>query len=199
MQRIQDLLHIVAVRNFDHIISECQGFGFDIAQAHHFVVGTVDLQAVVVQDHGQVVQLVVCGGHAGFPDQAFLAFTVADHGIDTALASDMLRAKRHADCDRNPLPQGTGGSVNTGTLFGVRMALQDPVKLTEMIEFFLSEIAAFAERPVKRRSCVALGEDKAVALGHFVVFGIHIHHVKIQSHQRIGTGQGSARMTRPGF
>ena len=47
MKRIQNLLHIISVRYFDHIITKRHCLGFDISQAHNFIIGSVNLQPVV--------------------------------------------------------------------------------------------------------------------------------------------------------
>ena len=108
MQRIQHLLHIIAVFNLNHIIPESQCFGFDIAKTHDFIVCSVDLQSVVVEDNRQVVQLVMRCSHACFPHETFLAFAVADDRIYMAFSAGMSGTQRHTDGNRYSLSEGTG-------------------------------------------------------------------------------------------
>ena len=55
--------------------------GAELVGERHGVVdlldGAVDLQAVVVDDHAEVIELLVAGKHGGLPDLALLALAVA--------------------------------------------------------------------------------------------------------------------------
>src|SRR5450759_576706 len=75
VQRVYALLHIVAVDADDVPVERAQ-FGGNIVDAHDLGTLAVDLQAVVVNDGTQVVQLEVRTCHQCLPDLALLDLSV---------------------------------------------------------------------------------------------------------------------------
>lgn len=72
------------------IKAEGAELGGQVAQTHDLVVAAIDLQAVVVDDDSQVVQLIVVGRHEGLPDLALLTLAVAQNGIDLGVLLQLL-------------------------------------------------------------------------------------------------------------
>ncbi len=137
-------------------------------------------------------------GHARFPNDAFLQFAVAQHGVHVAGVAGVLRAQRHADRNGRALTQRAGGSVHAGALFLVGVALQNIVQLPEALKLLLVEEALFAQHGVQRRGGVALGQHQTVAGRVVRVLGIHLHQIIIQGDQNLRGGQGAAGMARTG-
>ena len=77
-ERGLDGVKIVAVGQLDEVKAERAELGGQIAKAHDLVVRAVDLEPIVVDDDGQVVELIVRGSHVSLPDLTLLALAVAD-------------------------------------------------------------------------------------------------------------------------
>src|SRR5450756_1379733 len=82
VQRVHTLLHVVAV-DADNVPVERAQFGGNVVDAHDVGTFAVDLQAVVVDDGTQVVQLEVCTRHQCLPDLALLNLSVTGETVGT--------------------------------------------------------------------------------------------------------------------
>jgi len=172
--------------------------GGHIAQGHDLVVAAVDLQAVVVHDHGQVVQLIVGSGHEGLPDLALLTLTVAQQRKHLGVLALHLGAQRHTHGNRAALTQGAGGGVHTGDLLAVRVALQDAVQLPEVLELIAADKAQLCQNRVVTGGSVALAEHKTVTVRPVRIFGVDTHMVIEYAGHQLHRGQGAAGMTAAG-
>ena len=137
-----NVIQIIAV-NFIKIKAKSTQFCGQIAKAHYLIIAAVDLQAVVVNDNGEIIQLIVIGCHKGFPDLAFLAFAVAQNCIDLGILAQLLCTQCHANSNGTALAQRARGRIHARNLFAVRMALQDAVKLAEIRKFIAADESQF--------------------------------------------------------
>ena len=180
-----------------HKESESGELLVDRIGAHNVAHGAVDLKIVVVNEHEQVIQLIVRGEHHRFPDLAFLDLAVAEERIYAHAVSKTLCAERHARRRGYALAERAGGHVHAGREIHIGMALQTAADMAERLELVHGEKAAVGEHRVERRSRMALGEHKAVALFPARILRIDIHVLEIEIGEHIGGGKASARM--PGF
>ena len=99
-----DLIEIVAVGKLHHVELK----GAELVGERHGVVdlldGTVDLQAVVVDDHTEVIELLVAGKHGGLPDLALLALAIAQQGVRAISIAPVLGGNGHAHAAEMPWP-----------------------------------------------------------------------------------------------
>ena len=119
--------------NLVEIETKCFQFSCHITQAHDLVVAAVDLQAVVVNDDGKVVQMIMGGSHESLPDLAFLTFSITQQREDLCVLAQFFGAQRHTNGNGAPLAQRTSGCVYARDLLTVRMALKNAVKLAEIV------------------------------------------------------------------
>ena len=85
LERVQNLLHVVAVGYVNNIPAECVKLRTDtLAVAHNIGNRTIQLTAVVVHETYEVIQLVVRGKLCAFPDLALIALAVAYGNVNTA-------------------------------------------------------------------------------------------------------------------
>ena len=165
-----------------------------VAETHDLVVAAVDLQAVPVDEDGEVIQVIVGGGHEGLPDLALLQLAVAAEDEDTGVLAQELGAQRHAVGDGDALAQGAGGGVHAGELLGVGMALEPGVELTEGHELLPGEEALLRQHAVVAGGDMALGEDEAVPVLPVGVGGVHPHGVIESAHGELHCGERAAGM-----
>ncbi len=64
---------IVAV-DMENLKTEGGKLRADIANVHNVSIGAVDLQAIVVDDGGEIVQPIMGSGHGGIPNETFIEF-----------------------------------------------------------------------------------------------------------------------------
>ena len=189
----------MTVGKLEDLKTERTQLGRQIAEGHHLVIRAVDLQTVVIDHDGQVVQLIMSSGHIGFPDLSLLALAVAGEDEDLRVLAEMLGAQRHTDRDGYALTERAGGSVHTGDLLRVRMTLQNAVKLAEV------RILVTGEKALCRKHCivagcgVTLGEHKAVAILPLGIARIHTHMIKKHAGHQLHAGEGAAGVSAAGI
>ena len=77
------LCHIISVCNIDHMEIKCLKFLIDRVWRAYVLYLTVDLKAVVVNDHYKVVQFSGTCEHSSFPYLAFLDLAVSKKCVYT--------------------------------------------------------------------------------------------------------------------
>ena len=108
------LVKIIAV-NGDHIKAKGLYFLINRLGAHHIFAQTVDLQAVPVNDHAQVIQVVLVGKHHGLPNLALLDLTVAQKGVHpNIILAQELGALGHTAGGADALTQRAGAHIHAG-------------------------------------------------------------------------------------
>ena len=166
----------------------------------HNVAGfAVDLQTVHVHDGAQVVQMILVGGHKGFPHLTLGNLAVAQHSIDTIILVAQLTGQRHTDGGRDSLTQRAGGHIDTGNVLHFHVARHMTVDAAEHLQLFHGEEAAQCQRGIDGGRAVTLTHDEAVTLGITGVGGIDLHLVEIKSGQNIQTAQRTTGMAGGGL
>ncbi len=77
----KDFAHVVPI-DLQHVPPEggvLVGEGIDI---HHLADPAINLQIVLIDNRAQIIQLVMPGGHGGFPDAAFLLLAIPHDAVD---------------------------------------------------------------------------------------------------------------------
>ena len=174
--------------------AEVRGLFRHVEARHDLVGGAVELQAVVVEEHDVVVELVLVGAHHGLPDDALVDLTVADHGEHAVVLAVALAGEGHSHGAGRALAEGTGGDVDPGALHHARVALEHGALLTERVQHGLREIAQDAQRRVQDGADVALREHKAVAVRPVRVLGVYVHLGEVQRGDHVRGGEGTARV-----
>ena len=122
LKSIHHLLHVVTV-DLDHFPAEAAIFFRERIDIHHIAHPAIDLQAILVHDPDQIVQLVMAGFHGRFPDGAFLLFAVAHNAKSFVVLVVELDGERDANGNAEPLTERSGGDLNAGQLEPIRMSL----------------------------------------------------------------------------
>jgi hypothetical protein len=146
----------------------------------------VGLGVVVIDEGDQVVQLVVRGGHCGFPRGALLQLAVGEEVEHVEAASlPQPGAQGHADGDRKALPKRAAGHLNAGH---VPLGGHAEVALVGAVggELLLGEDAQRRERGVEDDGVVPGREQKAVPFGPVRPLGVVLHGVKVGGRQDVG-------------
>src|SRR5689334_10309067 len=73
-------------------------------ESHHLLRGAVGLLIVHIDDRDQIVELVVCSRHHGFPLRTLIKFSVREQRKDPALGALPLQPEAHADRDTQAEP-----------------------------------------------------------------------------------------------
>ena len=201
VRRGQSRLNGVQVMAVDlvQIKAESLYLGGQVAQGHDLVVAAVDLQAVVVDDDRQIVQLVVSGGHKCLPNLPLLALAVTQQGKDLRVLAQLFGAQSHAHSDGAALAQGAGGGIHAGNLLAVRMSLQDAVELAEVGVFAAVNKAQAGQNRVVAGGTVALAEHKAVPPIPLGILGIQPHVVIKNAGHKLHGRQGTTGMPTAGI
>src|SRR5208282_6062547 len=122
LERLNYLLHIVAV-NGENLPTEGAIFGLERIDIHDVAHPAVDLQAVVINDADQVVELMMTGLHGGFPDLPLLLLAVAHDAERPVIFPVELAGQRNAHGYAESLSQRSCRNLYTRKLEPVRMAL----------------------------------------------------------------------------
>ena len=189
-----DLIEIVPVDPDD---PEAERFKFliDGIRGIDITDPSVDLQIIVVDDDGQIVQFLGSCKHGGFPYFTFFDLTVSEQCIDMIGFVLQLCGKRHACCGGNTLSQGARTHIQSGEIDDGGMSLQAGTRLSQGNQFLFGEIAALCHDGIERRRTVTLGQDKAVPVFICRVLRVDVHFFEIQISEQVRTGERSARMT----
>src|SRR5688572_29032766 len=92
----KDFVVVVAV-DLDDVPAEAAPALGRLTEGHDLFGGSVDLQAVAVEDGAEVVELVMGGGHRGLPDLALLRLAVSEDAVGAVVAVVQAGRKGHAD------------------------------------------------------------------------------------------------------
>ena len=178
----------------EHVPAEGSPLVGQRLQFHDVLHETVELDAVVVHDGADVIDLVEGAEHGGFPDLAFLDFAVAQHHIDAGRAAVHPQREAHAQREGEAVAERTGGGLEHGEEAHVRVALVDGAELAQGVQLVFGAVARFGQRGVEHRRGMALGKDEAVAVGPLGVGRIVPHGIEIERSDDIGGGERAARM-----
>ncbi len=107
IELLDDIFHIVTV-NFQNVPTERLILINDRVDVHDIFHFAVNLQAVLVENHDEVVELVLPRTHRGFPHRTFLVLTVGADGEDAVIFLVQLGRQSHADRNREALSQRAG-------------------------------------------------------------------------------------------
>ena len=162
--------------------------------AHDLCHIAVDLQAIVVHDDTQIIQLVVACEHAGFPNLAFLDLTVAQQGVDTVTGALHLGGQCHAAGSGNALTQRTGGHIHTGYSIHVGVTLQVAAHLTQSQQILHGEESLVCQSGIQTGSSVTLTQHKTVTVLPLGILGVYIQFFKIQICEHVSSRQAAAGM-----
>ena len=149
----------------------------------------------MVENNGEVIELIMGGGHCGLPYLPLLALAVADHGVYLIALAAVLCGHSHAYSDGHALTEGAGAGVNTGGLVLVGVPLQVASELAQSHKLLLREEALVRQHRVERGAAMTLAQDETVTIRHLRIGRVNVHHVIIQRDQLVDAGQGAARMT----
>ena len=94
--------------NFNDVQAESPELVWDGIGAHDVGDAPVNLQAVIVDDHTEVVQLVVVRKHHRLPNLPLFDFTVAKQSVNTEIFAQVFGPQRHTRRCGDALSQGTG-------------------------------------------------------------------------------------------
>ena len=148
----------------------------------------------MVDDHAEVVELLVAGKHGGLPDLAFLALTIAQQGVRAVSIAPVLSGNGHAHGGGNALAERASGHVDARGVVHVRVTLQVAANMAQRLEVLLGEEPALGEHGVQARSAMTLGKHKAVAIGLAGIGRVDVHFLKVQIGHDVGSAERTARM-----
>ena len=154
------------------------------------------MQAVLVQQDHQIVQLVFGRGLHRLPDLALVALAVAHQTEHPVVFSVPLAAQGHARGHAQPLAKGAGGDVDAGAAFHVRVPLKDGVLLAQGSQLLSGEEAPEGQTGIQHRADMALGENKAVPVRPFGILRVQIQLIEIQRGHQVRRGQRAAGVPR---
>lgn len=100
------IAQVVAV-DFHAVKAKGIELGHEAAQREHVFGGAHCLKVVFVNDHHEVVELLVVGHQHGLPDGALIGLTVADDGIDFLVCFLPLCPDGKSHAHRQPMPERT--------------------------------------------------------------------------------------------
>src|SRR2546423_7415313 len=168
VERLVDLRHVVAV-DLDHRPAERLPLGDDGLEIEHLADEVVELDLVVVDDDGEVVERMIGMAepgrrHGRFPHLALLDLAVAEDAVDARGRARELGAERQPERDREALPERAGGRLDAGQRDTVGMALERRAELAQRDQRVFGEVAGLRHHAIERRHGVALSEHDAVAL-----------------------------------
>ena len=125
-------------------------------ERHDVVHEAVQLDAIVIDDGHQVVDVLVAAEHGRFPDLPFLDLAVAEN--DVAFAKDVHPAWPPAPCRSRwrALAERTGGSLERRDEAHIRMALINGAELPQRVQLILGRVTTFGHHAVEHRRRVAL-------------------------------------------
>ena len=154
------------------------------------------LQAVAVDDQGQVGELAVAGGHRRLPVAAFLQLAVAGDDEGAEIGAVHLPGDGDADRDRQAVAERPGIGLDAGNVVAVRMAVQLRQRLHVGGQHIERDEAGLGQRRVERAGAVALAQDEAVAAGIARPLRIVAQHAEIEGRQNVGDRHVAAGMAK---
>ena len=154
------------------------------------------LQAVVVDDQRQVVELVLRGRRDGFPVRALLHLPVAGDDIGLPRRMIELGGNRHADAHGQPMPERAGVGFHPRHLGAVGVAVEARMRLEEGLDLLLRDETLLRERDIERAGGMPLAQDEAVATGIERIGGIDVEDAEIERRQDVDHRHLAADMPR---
>ena len=190
-----DRLEVVAV-DLDRVPAERLGARRVRVEipAHHRLAALAE--PVDVDDRGEVVEAVVRCVLERLPHRALRHLAVAaQHPHPGRQLLELLRGERHADADREPLPERAGRDVDPGDERR-RMALEHARVLAVVEEVLVGDDAGCAVDRVQERRRVALREDEPVVRGALRVGEVEAQVAVHEDGHQIRRGHGRRRVPR---
>ena len=173
-----NLLHIVAVHAL-HMPAEGLPLFIQGIEAVDVLHQPVNLHFIIVRKGNQVIQPLAGRQHGRLPHLPFLAFAIANAGVNIGWQPVALRGHGHAYSAAKPLAQGTGGHIDAAGAVHIAMAGQIGAGLVQRVQFLQRKVTAQGQRSVQRRSAVALGQHKAVPFTQIRLSGVNAHGVEV--------------------
>ena len=176
---------------------EAEGSGLLVhGSGIHNVTGpAVDLQAVQVHDHAEVVQMIVGGEQHGLPHLALGDLAVTQQRIDIDVLAQVLGALGHTRSGGDALAQRAGGHIHAGNGIHIGMALEIAVDMPQGGQVLHGEEAPVSKRGIQARSGMALGQHEAVPVRPTGVLGVYPQLLIIKICKHLRGGQASAGVT----
>ncbi len=138
----------------------------------------VELSVIAVDEHTQVVEMVLSRVHHRFPDGAFLQLAIACHAIGVepraAVAGDGKTLG-----DTKPLPHRTGGNVHAGQN-GARMSIQNAGKRARVFERLAIEVAEFGINGGQRSNGMSLAQGENILPPARRIFDVQLNEATVE-------------------
>src|SRR5262249_20108827 len=128
----------------------------------------------------QVVELVVCRFHGGFPDRAFLLLAVAHDAVRLMALAVEARGKRDAYGEAEALSERAGGYFDPRQLEPVRMPLERRAEFAQRRNLMWRIKAGKGKAKIEAGRFVSGGPDDAVPFRPGWISGIMFGDLKIQ-------------------
>jgi len=171
---------------------------------------TIDRDAVVVVEAGQLAELERSGKRAGLVRHAFHQAAIADENprpvVDHLVAravercGEKLLRKRHAHGVGEALAQRAGGGLDAEVRLDLGMARGVRAELTEVLQLLeVERIARQVQQRVKQHRTVAVRQHEAVAIDPLRVAGVVLEVVGPQHLGDVGHAHRHARVPGVGF
>ena len=173
------LIHIVAVRNIDHMEIESFKFLVDRIRGAYICNVTIDLKSIVIYDHNQVVQFTEACEHSCLPHLAFLDLTITQQCIYSIVIITEFGRKSHTCCCRDSLTKRTAGHINARNMLHIRMSLKIGAQMTKCFQILFWKISSLCKYRIESRCCMSFGKDKTVTVCLLRILRIDVHLFKI--------------------
>ena len=155
---------------------------------------SINLQAIIVYDCQQVVQMIMRCKHRCFPDLTFFNFAIAQNGINLISSVVQLASQSHTTGNGNALSERTAGHINARCM-NARVTLQHCTDVPQRLQFFLWEETTLCQCCIQCRCTVSLRKYQPIPICHFRLFRINVHFCKIKIRQQVADGKRTARMS----
>ena len=190
-----ELVEVIAVGDLDDMEPERAELVGDGHRGVDLLDGPVDLQAVVVDDDAEVVEVMVAGEHGRLPDLPLLDLAIAEKGVDAPRPAERLGGEGHAHGGGHALAEAAGGHVDARGVVHVGVPLKTGPDVAQGRELLLGEEAPLGENRVEAGRAVALGEDEAVTPIPRGVGRVDVHLLEVQVGHDVGCGERAAGMS----
>jgi hypothetical protein len=167
-------------------------------EVHDVLHEPVELDLVVVDDRDEAGDAVLARGHGRLPHLPRLHLAVAEETEDAVRIAVEPAGERHAERDREALPERARRGLDPGQRDAIRVPLEAAPELAERLQLGLGQLARLRQRGVQRRDAVALRHDEAITAGPRRVAGAPPERVEDEGGDDLGRGQRAAGMPRAG-